>query len=85
MTSVVDRRCFLVTSLAAVLATPLAVEVQQGAKMWRIGFLEAGSASVNRHFLDAFRQGLNGLGYVERRNALKTAGRTGGASASRNL
>ncbi len=33
--------------------------------MWQIGFVEAGSASGNRHFLDAFRQGLRELGYLE--------------------
>ena len=34
----------------------------------RIGFIEAGALSANRHFLDAFRQGLRELGYVEGRN-----------------
>src|ERR1700730_10454352 len=47
------------------LAAPLAAGAQQVGKVWRIGFVEAGSASVNRHFLDAFRQGLADLGYVE--------------------
>lgn len=30
-----------------------------------MGFVEAGSRSANRHFLDAFRRGLHDLKYVE--------------------
>ena len=36
--------------------------------MPRVGFLEAGSRSVNQNFADAFRQGLRELGYSEGRN-----------------
>ena len=36
--------------------------------MPRIGFLEAGSRSVNQNFADAFRQGLRELGYTEGQN-----------------
>ncbi len=42
-----------------------AAQEYQAGKVSRVGFLEAGSSSVNRHFLDAFRQGLSELGYVE--------------------
>jgi putative ABC transport system substrate-binding protein len=62
-----DRRRFLLTSLAGAVAAPLAVEAQQ-ARVPRIGFIEAGALSSNRHFLEAFRQGLRELGYVEGRN-----------------
>ncbi|MGH7335104.1 MAG: hypothetical protein ACREKS_20650 [Candidatus Rokuibacteriota bacterium] len=48
----------------ALLAPPLAA-AQPAGKIWRI---EAGSAPVNRHFLDAFRQGMSELGYVEGRD-----------------
>jgi putative ABC transport system substrate-binding protein len=34
----------------------------------RIGFLEAGSESANRHFVEAFRKGMRDLGYEEGRN-----------------
>jgi putative ABC transport system substrate-binding protein len=54
--------------LLALLLAPLAVEAQQPGKVPRIGFIEAGSASVNRHFLDAFRQGLRELGWVDGQN-----------------
>jgi putative ABC transport system substrate-binding protein len=46
---------------------PLAAQAQQ-ARPARVGFVEAGSLSANRHFLDAFRQGLRELGYVEGQN-----------------
>ncbi len=56
--------------LAVILAisfnlAPLAAETQQAGKVYRIGFLEAGSSSVNQHFLAGFRQGLRELGYIE--------------------
>ena len=61
----IDRRTFIGAMAGGLLAAPLAGEAQQEGKVWRIGFVEAGSASVNRHFLDAFRQGLRELGYLE--------------------
>ena len=63
-----DRRRFLLTSLSGALAAPLGVAAQQGGRVWRLGFVEAGSALVNRHFLDAFRQGMGELGWVEGRD-----------------
>jgi ABC-type uncharacterized transport system substrate-binding protein len=60
-----DRRAFISGITLGLLAAPLAVGAQQANKVWRIGFLEAGSSSANRHFLDAFRQGLRELGYTE--------------------
>ena len=62
-----DRRRFLLTSLASVLAAPLAVEAQQAAKISRIGFLSLNRAA-NPRLHEAFRQGLRELGYVEGRN-----------------
>jgi putative ABC transport system substrate-binding protein len=52
----------------ALLAAPLVAEAQQAGKVWRIGFIEAGSAPVNQHFLNAFRQGMTDLGYVDGRD-----------------
>jgi putative ABC transport system substrate-binding protein len=65
MTPLMDRRAFIGTLTGGLLAAPLAAGAQQANKVWRIGFLEAGSSSANRHFLDAFRQGLRELGYTE--------------------
>jgi putative tryptophan/tyrosine transport system substrate-binding protein len=62
---VIDRRTFLAGTGAILLAAPLAAEGQLQARPARVGFVEAGSLSANRHFLDAFRQGLRDLGYVE--------------------
>jgi putative ABC transport system substrate-binding protein len=54
--------------IVSLLIVPLAGEGQQAGKAPRIGFIEAGSLSANRHFLDAFRQGLREVGYVEGQN-----------------
>jgi putative ABC transport system substrate-binding protein len=64
-----DRRRFLVTSLAGALAAPLAVEAQQAVKIARIGYLSVDMAG-NPHLRDAFLQGLRDLGYVEGRNVV---------------
>jgi len=60
-----DRRAFIAAVTGSLLAAPLAAEAQQATKAPRIGFVEAGSRSANQHFLDAFRQGLRDLRYVE--------------------
>jgi ABC-type uncharacterized transport system substrate-binding protein len=48
--------------------TPLAAEAQQAGKVYRIGVLETMSATLNTANLNAFRQGLRELGYVEGRD-----------------
>ena len=62
------RRRFLLTSVAGVLAAPLA-EAQQAAKIARIGYLslDAATSGGNR---EAFLQGLRDVGYVEGRNVV---------------
>jgi ABC-type uncharacterized transport system substrate-binding protein len=64
----VQRRQFLIAA-GALLATPLAADGQQAAKVARIGYLVNNPAS-NPHLLEAFRQGLRDLGYVEGRNVV---------------
>jgi putative ABC transport system substrate-binding protein len=64
-----DRRRFLLTSLAGALAAPLAAEAQPAGRLPRIGVLVA-LAPPNHLEADAFRQGLRELGYVEGRNVL---------------
>jgi putative ABC transport system substrate-binding protein len=57
-----DRRRFLLTSLAGALAGPLAAEAQAAGKVWRIGFL----AGTTVPELDAaLRNGLRELGWTE--------------------
>jgi putative ABC transport system substrate-binding protein len=58
-----DRRGFLLTSLAGALAAPLAAEAQQASKRYRIGFLRSGPPPET--FIQGFRQGLREVGYVE--------------------
>ena len=60
-----DRRRFLLTSLAGALATPLAAGAQQAAKVPRIGVLFASTPTATSHLLDGLRQGLREHGYVE--------------------
>ena len=50
---------------ASLLALPIGARAQSATKVYRIGFLEAGAAAVNRHFLEAFQSGLRELGYIE--------------------
>jgi putative ABC transport system substrate-binding protein len=59
-----DRRAFIGTLAGSLLTVPLTTDAQQAKSVPRIGFLEAGAASANQHFLDAFQSGLRELGYV---------------------
>ena len=61
-----DRRRFLLTSLAGAFAAPLAAGAQP--QVARIGVILSGSATTSVAFLDAFRQRLHELGYAEGRN-----------------
>ena len=63
-----DRRRFLLTSLAGVFSAPLVVEAQRAAGPRSIGYLSSNSASRTQHLVAAFRQGLRELGYVEGQN-----------------
>jgi putative ABC transport system substrate-binding protein len=56
-------------ALSAVLfALCCSAEAQQPAKVSRIGFLASGSPSSDAAWIEAFRQGLRELGYVEGKN-----------------
>jgi putative ABC transport system substrate-binding protein len=65
-----DRRRFLVTSLAGVLAAPLVAQAQPAApppgRLWRVGILF--QADTRGPYLEAIRQGFRDLGYVEGRD-----------------
>jgi hypothetical protein len=56
-----DRRRFLLTSLAGVLAAPLAVGAQQAGTVNRIGYLGPTSASAIPRQLKALQDGLQEL------------------------
>src|SRR5882724_1787964 len=63
------RLAFSITLLLGGLFSPVAVKAQQGAKVPRIGYL-AGDRAASPHLIEAFRQGLRDLGYVEGSNVL---------------
>jgi putative ABC transport system substrate-binding protein len=62
-----DRRRFLLTSLAGAFAVPHAAGAQQAGKVYRVGFLWD-SPAVWPHALEAFRRGLRDLGWIEGQN-----------------
>jgi putative ABC transport system substrate-binding protein len=64
----VDRRTFLGSLACGLLAVPLTAAAQQAGKVYRIGYLGPGSGSTLPAALDAFRQQLRQLGYVEGQN-----------------
>ncbi len=61
----ITRAAFAATLALCVFAAPLAAKAQAPAKVPRIGFLWARSPTDNPYALEAFRQGLRELGYVE--------------------
>jgi putative ABC transport system substrate-binding protein len=64
-----DRRRFLLTSLAGVLATPLAAEAQRVGKVYRIGYLAVTApVPATLPIWEAFQEGLRERGYVEGQN-----------------
>jgi hypothetical protein len=61
----VDRRRFLLTSLAGALTGPLAAGGQGTRTIPRVGIVGATSPDVGRTSMDALRLGLRELGYIE--------------------
>ena len=64
------RRNVLGAMAAMLVALPLASQAQPVARVYRIGFLGAASASapVSARRVEAFRRGLRELGYIEAKN-----------------
>ena len=60
------RRAFIGTLTGGLLAAPLAAEAQPAKKVWRIGCLWG--PTLVRADMEAFREGLRKLGYVEGRD-----------------
>ncbi len=61
-----DRRAFLATAAAGVVARPAVARAQQPAKIHRLGYLSLRSGAVELD--EAFSQGLRELGHVEGRS-----------------
>ncbi len=65
----ISRRKSLLTLLAMV-AIPLRGHAQQPARIYRVGYLSAGSESGTRQLFRGFVTGMKELGYVEGRNVM---------------
>ena len=63
-----DRRAFLLTSVVGIVAVPCIAQ-GQAPKIARVGLLSSGSGGPSS-LLDAFRQSLRDLGYVEGKSIL---------------
>jgi putative ABC transport system substrate-binding protein len=64
----VDRRRFLLTSLAGAFAVPPAPAAQQAGKVYRVGSRQLQSLEQVRPWTQTLEKGLRELGYVEGRN-----------------
>ena len=62
------RKIFILIAAFAILFSGHMAAAQQAGKVYRIGFLTASSVKPFKHWLAAFRQGLQELGYVEGKN-----------------
>src|SRR5215471_16347467 len=65
-----SRRRFIGAVAAGLVTMPWVSRAQDAARIWRIGFLEAGAPAANQHFLDAFKRGLREQGYIEGQNVV---------------
>ena len=63
-----ERRRFLAVTTGGLLAAPLVVEAQQTGTVPSIGYLSGPSLSANAARIEALRQGLRELSYVEGKN-----------------
>jgi putative ABC transport system substrate-binding protein len=63
-----DRRAFIAMIAGSVAAAPLAGRAQPDGKVYRLGYLSAGSGTLNNPYAQALRQGLRDLGWVEGQN-----------------
>jgi len=62
-----SRRQFLIAA-GALLAAPRAVQGQTPTRVPRIGYLGSSSPSLEPHYVEAFREKLRDLGYLEHKN-----------------
>jgi putative ABC transport system substrate-binding protein len=67
---VTTRRAFIGTLACGLLAAPFTANAQPAGKVYRVGYLTAGSIAANPRVLEAFRQGLRELGWVEGQNVV---------------
>jgi putative tryptophan/tyrosine transport system substrate-binding protein len=65
-----DRRTFVGRVASGLFTLPLAARAQHVGRMYRIGILDAVPITQNATNLDALRQGLQEMGYIEGRNLI---------------
>jgi ABC-type uncharacterized transport system substrate-binding protein len=65
---VTTRRRFLVVLAGGLLAAPRVADAQPTGKVYRVGYLTAGSLTANPRVLEALRQRLHELGWIEGQN-----------------
>ena len=76
------RRREVISILGSAVAWPRGVRAQQlTSKLYRIGVLETVSATLNAANMDAFRKGLQELGYIEGKNYVVEYRSADGAAA----
>jgi putative ABC transport system substrate-binding protein len=68
--SVVGKNVVCFTLSAMLLAPCAAAQAQQSGRIFRIGFLDPSTASGSAVFVDAFRQELSKLGWIEGKNLI---------------
>lgn len=64
------KKITLLTSCALVFALCVSAEAQQSEKIWRIGYLDPSTPSLTAGFLEAFRQEMKKLGWIEGKNII---------------
>ena len=64
----IDRRAFILATTGGLLAAPIAVGAQQAGRVYRIVYLGNSSPTLEADLVDAFRQGLRNLNYLEGQN-----------------
>jgi putative ABC transport system substrate-binding protein len=67
---VIERRAFIGTLAVGFLAPPFAAAAQQVGRVYRIVYLGNSSPTLEADLVDAFRQGLRNLNYLEGKNVV---------------
>src|SRR5262245_7334246 len=63
-----DRRSFVLTSLAGAFAAPITAGAQQAGKVYRIGYLSGNPQADTQEAIKTFIDALRDFGFVEGRN-----------------